>query len=148
VRIGTPFTSSLTQAPRNSLAVLALAIGSPLQPPFPLQSLAPGIAPTCRGQIDLTGAAALIGFTNTSGNLTQSFPIPNIRQFYDEVVVSGQCAIFDFFAPGGVVVSNGAQVQIGNRVHSSVLYGSGPPTSVTTGSVSTYYCPVAFFGFQ
>jgi hypothetical protein len=66
----------------------------------------------------------------------------------NDLTVGGQAAFFDLFAPGGLVVSNGAQVQIGLQPQATVVRGSGPPSAVTTGSQDLRYYPVALFGGQ
>lgn len=55
---------------------------------------------------------------------------------------------FDFFAPGGVALSNGAEVPIGVRPRASIVAAQGPPASVTTGRINLNYCPVSCFRYQ
>jgi hypothetical protein len=74
--------------------------------------------------------------------------VPNQRVPYNDMVIGAQAAFFDLFAPGGLVVSNGSQVEIGIQPQSTIVWGSGPPSTVTTGSQNTRYCPVALFGWQ
>lgn len=147
VAVNSYYSSSLAQAPANSLCVLALNAGSQLAAPFSLQPVVAGIGPACMGQVSLAGTQALTTFTDSSGNAFWSFLVRNNPAFND-VFVSSQCAIFDFFAPGGVVVSNGVQVQIGIAPRTAIIYGQGPPGTLTTGSVYPRYCPVAFFEYQ
>lgn len=146
-RVGTSFQSLLTRAPANSVMALVLGVGFQLQTPYSLQPMLPGIPAACMGQISLQNPVSLVGFTNSSGSILQQFAIPN-NQLYNDVYISAQAAIFDFFAPGGAVVSNGAQVQIGILPRSSMVTALGPPGSVTMGSVGGSYCPVAFFEYQ
>jgi hypothetical protein len=147
-RTGSQFYATIASAPGNSFAVLLMAIGSPLQQPFSLQTYVPGIAAACQGQIAVVGASSLTGFTGSTGSATFYFNIPNVRVPYNDLTVGTQAAFFDLFAPGGLVVSNGAQVEIGIQPQSTIVWGSGPPSTVTTGSQNTRYCPVAFFGWQ
>jgi hypothetical protein len=147
VAIANYFSASLTQAPANSLSVMAINVGAQLATPYSLQSVVPGIAPACTGQVSLAGTAALTTFSGTSGYASWSFLVPNNVNLND-VFVSTQCAIFDFFAPGGVVTSNGAQLQIGIAPRSSMVYAQGPPATTATGSAYPRYCPVAFFEYQ
>ena len=147
VSINSYYTASISQAPANSLSVLVLSLGGQLATPFSLQSAVPGIAPSCMGQVTLAGAQTLTTFTNSGGAFYSSFYLPN-TVLLNDLYISSQAAFFDFFAPGGVVVSNGAQVQVGIPPRSTTIYAQGPPATTTTGSVSTYYCPVAFFEYQ
>jgi hypothetical protein len=148
VRTGGQFFASISSAPSNSFGVLVMSVGSPLVAPYSLQPFVPGIAPACQGQVPVAGALTLTGITSTSGSLSCLFNVPNQRIPYNDTIVSCQAALFDLFAPGGLVVSNGSQVQIGILPQSSIVWGSGPPASVTTGFSSPRYCPVAFFGWQ
>lgn len=147
-RVQGQFSAALATGPANSLAVLMVATGAQLLPPFSLQALVPGIAPACMGQIPVAGAMTLSAITGTTGSASFTFNIPNNAALYNDVWLANQVACFDFFAPGGVVVSNGAQVQIGVRPRSSILASQGPPATVITGTVNTNYAPVAFFEYQ
>ncbi len=142
------YAASIASAPANSLSVLLLSIGGQLVTPYSLQSTLPGISPSCMAQIPLAGAQTLTAFTGSSGSTYYQFYIPNSPAVLNNLYLSGQCAFFDFFAPGGVVVSNGAQVQIGIPPRSSMVYTQLPPAAATTGQVSTTYCPVALFEYQ
>jgi hypothetical protein len=148
VRTGSSFSATIASGPGNSFAVLLLAIGSPLVQPFSLQPFVAGIAPACQGQIPVLGASSMTGFTSGTGAATFTLNIPNQRVPYNDLIVGSQAAFFDLFAPGGLVVSNGAQVQIGIQPQTTVVWGSGPPSAVTTGSQNLRYCPVALFGWQ
>jgi hypothetical protein len=147
VRPGQTYSTSCSSAPGSSFGYLLIAPGQQLVAPFSLQSLVPGIAPACTGQVGLGGVIQLSGVTGTTGSINWSFAIPNTTAFNDFYWAS-QGAFFDFFAPGGVVVSNGAELKTGVNPRSSILAGNGPPLSLTTGSVSRNYCPVAFFVHQ
>lgn len=70
-------------------------------------------------------------------------PVPNVRGLND-LIVANQCAILDLFAPGGVVVSNGEQVQLGIDPAISIVYAQGSATA-TTGSVWRNYGVVTLF---
>lgn len=148
VRTGTQLVATIASGPGNSFAALMLAIGSPLVPPFSLQPFVAGIAPACQGQIPVLGAACVTTLTTGTGAATLYINVPNQRVPYNDMIVGSQVAFFDLFAPGGLVVSNGAQVQIGILPQSTVVWGSGPPASVTTGFSSPRYCPVALFGWR
>ncbi|MFO1078993.1 MAG: hypothetical protein U1E73_14830 [Planctomycetota bacterium] len=148
VRCGAPLYVNLTQGPANSFAAVLVAVGSRLVPPFALDGFVPGIASQCQGQILLPGAGVLTALTAYNGTANLSLSIPNARIPYNDMFLAMQAAFFDPFSPGGVVVSNGAQVQVGIQPPCSVLYASGPPTAVTSGSLSTYFCPVTFFDYQ
>ena len=148
VRCGGQFSATVANGPGSSFAVLALTPGLPLVTPFPISTLVPGVSPTCLGQITLAGAQTLTAFTSGSGGATFSFTVPNARVPFNDMFLGAQAAFFDVFAPGGLAVSNGSQVQIGIQPQSSVLWGAGPPAVVTTGVTNLRYCPVAYFDWQ
>ncbi len=106
-----------------------------------------GINPLCTGQVNPLGLATLSGVTSASGAESWSFQIPNNPVFAD-FLISGQCLFLDFFAPGGLVVSDGVQVLTGSQPRTAIVAAGGAPTVVTTGSKSNNYCPVAFFTHQ
>lgn len=147
VRTGAYYTAYIAQAPTNAFCVNVLNIGGALTSPFSLAPYVAGVAPACMGQVSLAGAQTLTTITDNGGNAYLQFLIPN-NILLNDVQISAQSAFFDFFAPGGVVVSNGAQVQIGVSPRSGLLYAQGPPSTTATGSVAANYCPVAFFGYQ
>lgn len=142
------YTNSASSGPGNSLAVLVISPANQLVPPFSLQPMVAGIAPACTGQVVMAGAGVLTGFTSSGGSVGWSFQVPNNMPLYGGMFVSSQAAFFDFFAPGGVVVSNGAQVKFGITPRSTVVYGAGPPATTNSGSISRNYCPVALFEHQ
>lgn len=142
------YSATVTQAPANSLAVLLMSVGGQLTAPYSLQSLVPGISPSCQGQVLVAGTQPLVTFTGTTGYANYSFYVPNSPSTLNDLYLGAQGAFFDFFAPGGVVVSNGAQVQIGIPPRASTIYAQGPPAAAISGSVAAQYCPVAFFEYQ
>lgn len=147
VRPGLQYRGKVVSAPANAPAFLAVDVGGLLTTPYPLAAAFPGIGPACTGQIDPTGVV-LLGTTTSGGGIGNwSFQVPNDNVWAD-VHISAQALLLDFFAPGQVVVSNGGQVRIGVRNRTSIVQASGAPTAATTGSKSTYYCPVAFFVHQ
>jgi hypothetical protein len=146
-RPGQTFSASVSSGPGSSFAVLLIAPAQQMVAPFSLQPLIAGINPACMGQINFAAAGSLSGLTSTSGARSWSFSVPNDPSFND-MFISAQAAFIDTFAPGGVVVSRGGQVQIGVNPRSSVIRGNGPPSTVTTGTVTRNYCPVAFFEHQ
>lgn len=147
VRPGQSYSTSVASGPGNSFGILLLNPGVQLVTPYSLQSLVPGIAPACTGQVPLTGVLQLSGFTNSAGGVSWSFAIPN-NAAYADMDWTSQAAFFDFFAPGGVVVSNGAQMRTGAQPRTTVVYASGPPATLVTGSISRNYNPVTFFQHQ
>lgn len=144
VRPGLYYDSTISSGPAASPCVLAMNIGTPLVAPFPLTGVFGGIGPLCTGQVSPVGLATLGGTTGGSGYANWSFFIPNNLAF-SGVVISTQALFLDFFSPGGIVVSNGAQVTTGTNPRASALYVNGPPTTSTTGSLANNYCPVTFF---
>ncbi|MCR9243853.1 MAG: hypothetical protein NXI31_02395 [bacterium] len=146
-RPGFQYSTTCTNGPGSSFGVIAIVPGGQLQTPVSLQSVLPGIDPSCTGQIDVARALTLTGITNGSGRLNRSFTIPNDPSFADFDWAS-QAIFFDFFAPGGAVVSNGAHMLTGALPRTSILRASGPPQFSTTGSLQRNYCPVPFFVHQ
>ncbi|MDO8349088.1 MAG: hypothetical protein Q7T30_02550, partial [Planctomycetota bacterium] len=65
----------------------------------------------------------------------------------NDVTLSSQVASLDYFAPGGVVVSNGDQMQIGIDPAMSVIYSQGNATAAS-GSVWQHYGVVTHFAWQ
>lgn len=143
VRVGGLWTENLYTAPANQLAVLLVALNSTLVSPYPLQPIVPGIAAACQGQVLANGALTLVGVTGPSGYGYFQASIPDLRGFNDTILAT-QAVCFDFFAPGGIVVSNGEQVQIGIDPAMSVLWSQGSATA-TTGSVYSHWGPVTLF---
>jgi hypothetical protein len=146
-RPGLSYSAALTTGPGNSPGLLALSLGSTLLPPYPLTAVFAGINPACTGQISPLNIATLSATTGGTGSASWSFLIPNNPAFAD-FYITGQALFLDFFAPGGIVVSNGAQVLTGARPRSTILTAAGAPTVVTTGALNVNYCPVAFFEHQ
>ena len=148
VRCGGQFYATIANGPGNSFVALLLTPGAGLVAPFSLAGMVGGISPTCQGQIVVAGAQSLSAFTTGTGGANFSFNVPNVRVPFNDMLIGAQAAFFDVFAPGGVAVSNGQQAQIGIQPQSSVLWGAGPPSVVTTGTSNVRYCPVAFFDYQ
>ncbi|MCA8954278.1 MAG: hypothetical protein KDE27_32520 [Planctomycetes bacterium] len=147
MRPGSNYSTTLASAPQSAFAVLSIVPGAQLVAPYSLQNLVPGIAPTCTGQIPLVGNLPLTGLTSASGAKTWTFAIPNDPSFADFRFAS-QAAVFDFFAPGGAVVSPGGEVTVGVSPRCSVVVGVGPPITTPSGTVTRNYCPVTFFTHQ
>lgn len=146
-RPGLSFSASIARGPGNNFAILLLTPSQGLVAPYPLSTFLPAISPACTGQVSLASPSLLTGFTSASGSVSFSFTIPN-NAAYADLQIGCQGVFFDVFAPGGAVVSNGAQVITGANPRSSLIYAAGPPQSITTGSVTRNYCPVALFGHQ
>ncbi len=146
-RPGLYYDTTVTNGPTNAPAVLALSLGAPLAPAYSLGPIFAGISPTCTGQLSPVGLATLGGTTGGSGYANWYFVIPN-NQAFNDYAISSQGLFLDFFAPGGLVVSNGAQVITGTNPRTSIVYAAGAPTALPTGSKLANYCPVAFFVHQ
>jgi hypothetical protein len=146
-RPGLSFNANLTQGPGNAPGLLAINLGVGIVPPFPLTGVFGGINPVCTGQLNPVGMATIGASTSASGSDSWSFSIPNNPAFAD-FLISAQALYLDFFAPGGLVVSNGAQVLTGAAPRTAIIAAGGAPTTVTTGTKSNNYCPVAFFEHQ
>lgn len=147
MRPGQAVSMNVTSAPGNSFGILLVSPGQQLVPAFSLQSMVPGIGAACSGQVSLNGLITLSGVSSTSGSRSWSWTVPNSIT-WNGFYWSAQAAFFDFFAPGGIVTSRGAQVQVGTQPRCAIVAASGPPANITTGSVSRNYCPVTFFQHQ
>jgi len=141
--VGGAWFVDLQNAPASQLAVLVINTGSPLASPFSLQPFVPGIAPSCLGQVMPGNALTLVDVTQSWGAATFYIPIPNQR-LYNDLIVSSQAACFDFFAPGGIVVSNGDQIEFGIDPAMGVLWSQGSPTA-TSGSYYPHFGLVTLF---
>jgi hypothetical protein len=146
-RIGQTLTLTGTTGPANSFGVIAIDVGGRLAAPFPLDVVFGGIAPTCTGQLLPVNLATLGAATTTTGGFTASYAIPNVPALND-LWVAHQALLIDVFAPGGLVVSNGVEVQIGIRPRTSIVAAQGLPSQLTTGTLNANYAPVAFFTWQ
>lgn len=146
-RVGGSFSASVATGPQNTFSVLVLSTSGPLVTPFSLQPFVPGVDAACRSQVPLGSVLTLGALTGSTGNASYAFTIPN-NPVYNDLILAGQAAFFDFFAPGGLAVSNAAQVQVGIRPRTSLLSAQGPPLVVTTGAVQAGYAPVSLFAFQ
>lgn len=146
-RPGLSFSANIATGPGNAPAVLALNLGVGLVPAYPLTGVFAGISPTCLGQMNPVNLVTLGGATSAGGAETWSFAIPNNPAFAD-YVISAQALFLDFFAPGGLVVSNGGEVLTGAQPRTAIVSATGAPTTLTTGAKTNNYCPVAFFEHQ
>jgi hypothetical protein len=142
-RVGSTWYNDLSQGPANQIAVLFINVNTPLQPQFPLTPFFAGISPTCMGQVTLLNLFSMSATTGSSGFRTFSVPVPNDRNF-NNVILSSQAMCFDFFAPGGVVVSNGDQIELGIDPAMSVLWHQGSATN-PTGNIYRNYGVVTLF---
>ena len=89
-RAGGYWLSNLSNPPANQLAVWCINLG-PLQSPFPLSTVLPGIGAACTGQISLAGVITLAAITSGSGSYTFYLGLPNDRHLND-VILSSQVA--------------------------------------------------------
>jgi len=143
-RPGLSWSGSIQQGPANAPAFLAINVGLPLGTPFPLSTVFGGVSPTCTIQMPLTNTELFGGSTSSNGSANWSFVIPNDNIFAD-MTMSSQVFFFDFFSPGQIVISNGAEVKTGVRTRCSIVSANGQPASTTTGSKSQWYGPVTLF---
>jgi hypothetical protein len=146
VRVGSSTTLTGATGPANTAGVLAIAVGSQLVAPYALDPVFVGIAPTCRGQLAPLDLVLATVTTSSSGGFSLAYNVPNVPALND-LWLSHQALLLDAFAPGGIVVSNGVQVQVGIRPRTTVIAAQGPPT-VATGTLNVNYAPVAFFSWQ
>jgi hypothetical protein len=143
--VGGPWYCDLSQAPANQLVVWFIHFGA-MVPQYPLSPFIGGIAPTCQGQLSLTNLATVTATASANGSHTFSANVPNSR-FYNDLILSSQVACLDFFAPGGVAVSNADQMQIGIEPAMSVIFSQGSSTALT-GSVYRNYGVITLFDYQ
>ncbi len=147
VRTGASVSLTGASAPANSFAVVAVSVGSQLVTPYALDIVFAGIAPTCTGQLAIGNLSTLGSTTSSSGGFAAGYQVPN-NPLLNDLWLSHQALVLDFFSPGGIVTSNGASVQVGILPRASMLAAQGPPATTTTGVINTNYCPVAFFRWQ
>ncbi|MCA8952099.1 MAG: hypothetical protein KDE27_21495 [Planctomycetes bacterium] len=145
-RTGRIWYCDLTKGPANQLAAWFINLGSPLQTPFSLAPFFPGIGATCEGQVQLNNLFSLTAMTGSTGYYSFQVPIPNDRIFND-LTISSQAACFDFFSPGGVVVSNGDQMQIGIDPAMTILASQGN-VAATTGGLYRNYGAITLFDYN
>lgn len=148
--IGGTWSLNISGAPASAIGFLLVQMNSPLVTPFSLQTLVPGISPTCLGQLNLAAFTVVAGFpTDGGGNHYWSITVPNNRIPWYQATIETQAAILDFFAPGGIVVSSGDQVQFGIQPANTIIFASGPgSTTATTGSVYRNYGLVTLFQYN
>ena len=147
VRTGQTLTLTGTSGPANSFGIVIVDAGGRLTPPLPLDLIFGGVSPTCTAQVAPTSLVTLGAATSASGGLTASYAIPN-NPALNDLWLAHQALLLDVFAPGGLVVSNGVEVQLGIRPRASIVAAQGLPNVVTTGTLNTNYAPVAFFTWQ
>lgn len=134
VGVGANWLLDLRNAPANTLTFLLMAPAQQMPAAFSLQPFLPGVSSQCMGQIPVIGAGVLTTTTNSGGSYTWTIAIPNDRLRYNDSFITTQAAMLDLFSPGGIVVSNADEVQIGIAPAASILSSSGNATA-TTGAV-------------
>jgi hypothetical protein len=132
--VGDTWYCDLSNAPANQLAIWFVNVSQPLVPQYSLAALLPGIAPACQGQVGFNNLFSVSATTGSSGYEVFSVPIPN-RRVFNNLILSSQVLCSDFFAPGGFVVSNGDQIEIGIEPATAIIYHQGSATNAT-GSVA------------
>jgi hypothetical protein len=146
--VGYQFYFELASAPANNLALLLLTPGGRMVQPYSLQPFVPGIAATCLGQLPLPNLMPVVNFAGPNGYAYYYLTVPAQRLPFNNMWVGAQALCFDFFAPGGVAVSNGMEVQIGIVPACMQVYAQGPPLQQVNGNMYYGYCPVTFFEYQ
>lgn len=145
-RPGLNYACAMTNGPGNAPGFLLVQPTYQLLAPYALDGLL-GVDPTCTGQVWPFGGVWLNTVASAAGAANWSVPLANDPANAD-LYISSQAVFLDLFVPGGLVFSRGAEVLTGARPRTVTIAGSGPPTTVTTGTISQYYCPVAFFEHQ
>jgi hypothetical protein len=132
---------NVMNAPANTGALLVVAAGQQLLPPWSLQPL--GAAPGCRSQLPLDpSVVALFQLTDAGGYCGWAIPVPGGPMFNDFPLAT-QVAALDAFVPGGFVVSNAAQIRLGIEPPAAILTSQGNATAAS-GQVLPF-CLVTFF---
>tara|TARA_R110002072_G_scaffold174303_5_gene329519 strand:+ start:15885 stop:16943 length:1059 start_codon:yes stop_codon:yes gene_type:complete len=142
-KVGGTWYNNLSQGPGNQPVILFINVGTQLAPQFPLATVFAGVDPSCFAQVSPVALFSLSGTTGNTGYKSFSVPIPDNLAF-NNFVISSQAFCFDFFSPGGLVVSNGDQVEIGADPAMSVLWNQGNATA-PTGNVYRNYGVVTLF---
>ncbi len=142
-KIGGTWYEDLTTAPAGQPVILFMNAGLPLSTPFPLDLLFPGVQPTCLVNLSGNSLFSMASTTTAQGSKTFSVAIPYSLALND-FVISSQAFCFDFFAPGGLVTSNGDQVQFGVDPAMSIIWHQGSATNAT-GSVYPNWGIVTLF---
>lgn len=145
-RPGLSYSCAMTSGPGNSAGVLLVQPGLQLLAPYPLAGIL-GVGAACTGQIWPVDGILLNATSSASGGANWNVPLANDPVNAD-LYISAQVIFLDLFAPGGLVFSNGSQVLTGARPRTSTLAAAGSPGSAVTGSITQFYCPVAFFEHQ
>jgi hypothetical protein len=143
-KLGSIWSTNLQQAPANQPLILFLNVGAQLAPQYPLAPILSGVDPSCFGQVSPVMLFSLSGVSSNTGYKLFQVPIPNNLAFND-LRIASQAFCFDFFSPGGLVVSNGDQIEIGADPAMSLLWNQGN-ASATTGTVYRNYGVVTLFG--
>lgn len=146
--VANQFYFQVSSAPANSLTVLLLTPNGRMVAPYSLQPILPGIAASCMGQLPLPHLVPVVGVADPYANAYFYLNVPANRIPCNDMWVGAQAVSFDFFSPGGVVVSNAMEVQIGIVPSCMQIYAQGPPLSQVSGYLYYGYCPVAFFEYQ
>ena len=126
--------------------MIAIGVGSQGVAAHGLDPVFVGIAPTCHSHLAPLDLVPATVTTAGSGGFLLGYTVPNVLALND-LWLSHQALPLAALAPGGIVVSNGVQVQVGIRPRTTVIAAQGPPT-VATGTRNGNYAPVAFFGWQ
>lgn len=146
-RPGLSYSCTVTNAPANTnTALLVQPNLQLLAAPFSLEPFF-GTDPSCTCQVFPIGGGWLSALTSGSGTATMSLSLPNDPSLAD-LYISSQAGFLDLFAPGGLVFSRGCEVLTGSRPRTAVVSAAGPPATVTTGSITQFYCPVVLFEHQ
>ncbi len=145
-KVGANWTIDLYQAPASQPVILFLNLGGPLSTPFPLSLVFPGMPAACTGQLSPGLLFSIGGMAGSNGYTNWQVPIPDNRIFND-LMISSQAFCLDFFSPGGAVVSNGDQMQVGIDPAMTILYHQGNATNAT-GSLSQHFGIVTLFDYN
>ena len=87
------------------------------------------------------------GQTDTIGRTAWTFQVPDDIAFND-LKLTSQVLVSDFFAPGGFTLSNGDEIELGMPPRMSVLRFVGDPASAVTGSVWRNHGLISHFRYQ
>lgn len=150
IEVGGTWRVTLTGAPGSSLTALAVDVGGGLLPaPLPLGVLIGGASSACQVGIPTNGTSEILTtVADGSGFARWTNTIPANRSLWLRTPISIQAVSIDFFAPGGVIVSDALQRDVGIKPAMTVIAAQGDPANVVSGSLNRNYGIVTMFEHQ
>lgn len=140
---GSNWNIAVNSAPASSFVFLGIDVGGTLVPSFSLQPYVAGIDPACVGTVNPLNLSLATALTNAQGYYRWTVAVPNSLSF-NNLRMASQALIPDFFAPGGVVTSNGDQIEFGIDPAQTFLVSQGN-VNASTGTLYANYGLVTLF---